>query len=273
MVRPMKNKYSGIVISVVVHVCIILPLMAASFFEQVNLVKVVEIDFSLAVNSSSEGLVSKAEKSVIHKKPGKLKPGRASGRLTAFDEPAKQNSANIPAKEKNESTSVPTIVAALDNQGEIGIRGTPATYADSSGTESFLSDQGGSAGGGGGTGGSSGSGRGMGSVAGGGGDGALEEGKDYNYIRDAVMKNIEYPEYARRMGVEGKTLLSFIVLENGTTSQIKIVKSSGSRFLDDSAKEGVARTVISKKVPYRIVVRLPIAYKLRVSMYERDKNT
>lgn len=93
----------------------------------------------------------------------------------------------------------------------------------------------------------------------------LEEGKDYNYIRHAVMKNIGYPERARKMGFEGKTLLSFMVLENGTTSQIKVEKSSGYRLLDDNAIEGVARTVISQKVFYRVVVRLPITYRLQVS--------
>ncbi|MBU4143280.1 energy transducer TonB, partial [Patescibacteria group bacterium] len=98
-----------------------------------------------------------------------------------------------------------------------------------------------------------------------GGETMLEEGKDYNYIRHAVMKNIGYPERARRMGFEGKTLLSFMVLENGTTSQIKVEKSSGYRLLDDSAIEGVARTVISQKVSYRVVVRLPITYRLQVS--------
>jgi periplasmic protein TonB len=275
MAGSMKKNYLGIAISVIVHVSIVLPLMAASFIEQDRSVKVVEIDFSLTGKASpSGGFAPKAGDSAIEKKPHVRKPGRAL-KSAEPDWHVKQHSAAIPVKEKTESDSVPIIVTASDSQSEVVVRGTPATYSDSSGPEIFLRGQGGSAGGSEGSGGGFGVGRGKGSGTGTGtgGETTLEEGSDYTYIRDAVMKNIEYPEWARRMGFEGKTLLSFVVLENGTTSQIKIVKSSGNRFLDDSAKEGVARTVISKKVPYRVVVRLPIAYKLRVSMYENDKNT
>jgi protein TonB len=98
-----------------------------------------------------------------------------------------------------------------------------------------------------------------------GGETLLSGGKDYNYIRDEVLKNIRYPIQARRMGFEGKAVISFIVLENGLTSEITVVKSSGHWILDESAREGIAKTVISKKVPYRIVVRLPVVYALRSS--------
>jgi periplasmic protein TonB len=274
MDRSMKKNYLGIAISILVHVSIILPLVVTSFVEQDRPpVKVVEIDFSLMGKSSaSEGYAQRAEKNTIEKKPWITKSGRAL-KPTGPDRPIKQNPSFVPVKEKTESTSVPTIVTASDKQGEMVVHGTPATYANSSGQEIFLHDQNGYGGGEERAGEGFGAGRGKGIGTGSGGETALEEGKDYNYIRDAVMKNIEYPEWARRMGFEGKTLLSFIVLENGTTSQIRIVNSSGNRLLDDSAKEGVARTVISKKVPYRVVVRLPIAYKLHVSKHERDKKT
>jgi len=166
--------------------------------------------------------------------------------------------ASDPAKEQVEPSPVPTIVTASDAQGEMVVHGTPATYAGSSGSGNSLLGHGRSAGE---SEGAEGGGRDIGKS----GEIMLEEGKDYNYIRHAVMKNIGYPERARRMGFEGKTLLSFMVLENGTTSQIKVEKSSGYRLLDDSAIEGVARTVISQKVSYRIVVRLPITYRLQVS--------
>ena len=95
------------------------------------------------------------------------------------------------------------------------------------------------------------------------GGGGIQGGSDYYYIRETVMKNIKYPERARRMGQEGRVVLSFIVLENGATSEVKVVNGSGYRLLDESAKEGVMKTTIYKKVPYRIVVTLPIAYKLQ----------
>ena len=77
------------------------------------------------------------------------------------------------------------------------------------------------------------------------------------------MKNVKYPERARRLGFEGKVLLSFIVLENGTTKEIKVIKSSGHRLLDESAKEAVAVTRITRKTPHRVVVSLPIMFRLQ----------
>lgn len=91
----------------------------------------------------------------------------------------------------------------------------------------------------------------------------IKGGSDYYYIRDMVMKNIKYPERARRMGAEGTVLLSFIVLESGVTREVKVIDGSGFRLLDESAKEGVEKTVIQKKVPYRVMVTLPITYRLQ----------
>jgi protein TonB len=76
------------------------------------------------------------------------------------------------------------------------------------------------------------------------------------------MRNITYPERARRMGWEGKVLLSFVVLENGTVEGLKIVNSSGFRALDESAKEAVLRTRFLQRIPYKMVVLLPVEYRL-----------
>lgn len=92
---------------------------------------------------------------------------------------------------------------------------------------------------------------------------ALQGGSDYYYIRDTVMKNIRYPEGARRMGLEGKVVLSFIVLENGSTREVRVINGSGFKVLDENAKEVVERTVMHKKMPHRVVVTLPITYRLK----------
>lgn len=274
----MRETYLGTAISILVHSCVILLLAAASFAVQDRPVKVVEIDFSLVMDPA-KGSPPKVGKEIIEKKPRILKGETMPKRIVEPYRFIKQNPETVPAKvqveplpvstiatasspdlmkEQVEPSPVPTVVTASDAQGEMVVHGTPATYAGSSGSGRSLQGHGGSAGG---TEGAEDGGRDISK----GGEIMLEEGKDYNYIRHAVMKNIGYPERARRMGFEGKTLLSFMVLENGTTSQIKVEKSSGYRLLDDSAIEGVARTVISQKVTYRVVVRLPITYRLQVS--------
>lgn len=298
----MRENYLGAAISILVHSCVILLLAAASFAVQDRPVKVLEIDFSL-MKDSAKGSPPKVGKEIIEKKPRILKHETTPKRIVEPYRFVKQNPETVPAKvqveplpvstiatasspdlmkEQVEPSPVLTVVTTSDAQGEMVVHGTPATYAGSSGVTASdaqgekvthgtpatyagssgsgrsLQAHGGSAGG---TEGAEGGGRNIGK----GGETMLEEGKDCNYIRHAVMKNIGYPERARRMGFEGKTLLSFMVLENGTTSQIKVEKSSGYRLLDDNAIEGVARTVISQKVSYRVVVRLPITYRLQVS--------
>lgn len=91
----------------------------------------------------------------------------------------------------------------------------------------------------------------------------IGEAKDFGIIRDAIIRNVRYPERARRMGFEGKVLLSFVVLEDGSTAQIKVVASSGHDLLDEEAKRVVARTKIIKRAPYRRFVLLPVIYSLK----------
>lgn len=46
----------------------------------------------------------------------------------------------------------------------------------------------------------------------------------YKYMK----KNIKYPRQARRMGIEGKVFLSFVVNEDGSISDIQVVKGIGA---------------------------------------------
>lgn len=110
--------------------------------------------------------------------------------------------------------------------------------------------------------------KGMPGAVGGGWGGTLDYGRggaaerSFAFIRENIMRNITYPERARRMGWEGKVLLSFVVLENGTVEALKIVNSSGIRALDENAKEAVLKTRFSQRIPYRMAVVLPVEYRL-----------
>jgi TonB family protein len=92
--------------------------------------------------------------------------------------------------------------------------------------------------------------------------GIPEGGRDFSAIRNAVVKNVHYPERARRMGLEGKVTISFVVLEDGSTAQIRVVQGSGFGVLDEEAKRAVARTRIIARVPYGSLVLLPVQYSL-----------
>jgi TonB family protein len=89
--------------------------------------------------------------------------------------------------------------------------------------------------------------------------------RDFAFIRDTILKRIKdkYPDRARRMGWEGKVLLSFVVLENGSIQNVKIINSSGFRILDDSARDVIEKTTFTQKIPYSRPVHLPVEYKLQ----------
>lgn len=85
----------------------------------------------------------------------------------------------------------------------------------------------------------------------------------FGYIRDTIMKNLSYPSSARRMGWEGKVLVSFIINNDGFVSDIKIVESSGFGVLDRNAVETVKKSSPFPKPPVRAVLIMPVVYKLR----------
>ncbi|HOW53976.1 MAG TPA: energy transducer TonB [Syntrophorhabdaceae bacterium] len=94
------------------------------------------------------------------------------------------------------------------------------------------------------------------------GPGGVDE-RNFSFIRDRIIQNIIYPERARRMGWEGRVTLSFTVNENGSIGDIKIINSSGFPVLDENARDAVAKTNFKRKVPVRLVVLLPVEYRLR----------
>lgn len=93
------------------------------------------------------------------------------------------------------------------------------------------------------------------------GSGGANE-KTFYYIREGILKNVRYPETARRKGLEGKILLSFVVTENGTTCDVKVINGSGFRDLDNSAQDAIRKTTFTQKIPYKLFVTLPIEFRL-----------
>jgi protein TonB len=279
----MREDYFGAAVSVATHLCFILPLMFVSVAVPNNPVKTVEIDLSFintcfAAKGSSEGTPAKAVKRTLHKSEkdpearktpvaAVVKPNRhdrqASKKVAILQQAEPSPAPPVfttpePAKEQTVLIAPEPVLSVSDIQSDAGEAETFQTFAEQTAEGgSSLALNGSTVG----TGDTQ-----DGVAAAGEGDEIMfAEGEDYGYIRRAVMKNIGYPERARRMGYEGRTLLSFVVQEDGTTTQIKVLKSSGFRLLDDSAKEGVARTVIPRDVPRKVAVHLPITYALRDS--------
>jgi protein TonB len=84
----------------------------------------------------------------------------------------------------------------------------------------------------------------------------------FAYIRDLITKNLSYPPTARRMGCEGKVVVSFVVNEDGHVSDIKVIEGSGFGILDKNAVETIKKASPFPKPPVRAELVMPIVYKI-----------
>ncbi len=82
------------------------------------------------------------------------------------------------------------------------------------------------------------------------------------YIKDDIQRSINYPKMARRMGWEGRVVLSFIICKNGEVTDIKVVKSSGYAILDKNAVSTIKQSAPFPKPPVRAELTVPISYRL-----------
>lgn len=85
---------------------------------------------------------------------------------------------------------------------------------------------------------------------------------NYAYIKDKIQKNISYPLMARKMGMEGKVIISFIVRESGEAEEIKILKSSGFSLLDKNVIETIKKILPFPAPPVRAELIVPVTYRL-----------
>lgn len=81
-----------------------------------------------------------------------------------------------------------------------------------------------------------------------------------------VGKNLKYPAQARRMGIEGKVFVHFIVDKDGSLSDIKVVKGIGAgcdeeveRIIHKSPKWNPGK---QRGNPVRVRMMMPITFRL-----------
>ncbi|MEW6586951.1 MAG: energy transducer TonB [Nitrospirota bacterium] len=86
--------------------------------------------------------------------------------------------------------------------------------------------------------------------------------KNFFYIRDMIQKKITYPALAKRMGWEGKVIVSFLISARGEAMDIIVSKSSGHKVLDDNAADAVRNASPFPKPPAKAQIIIPILYSL-----------
>jgi protein TonB len=153
--------------------------------------------------------------------------------------------------------------------------------SESAGFEAARSGMGGGSGGGYGTGEGmgvgSGSGTGSGSGAGSGAGTSRGPGGDHDesvalknkylrehfvYIRDLIVKHLDYPPIAKKLGWHGAVTVSFIILETGQVENIKILQRSGHEILDENVVATVRKVQPFPRPPVKAEIIIPVTYRL-----------
>lgn len=85
----------------------------------------------------------------------------------------------------------------------------------------------------------------------------------FNYIRDLIIKRLEYPPVARRMEWSGKVVLAFVVSEDGGVHSVRVKESSGYAVLDNSAMDTVKRVAPFPRPPVAAEIVMPVHFRLQ----------
>ena len=85
---------------------------------------------------------------------------------------------------------------------------------------------------------------------------------DFAWIRDAIQHAIAYPATARRMGWEGKVVVAFQILPDGSVRDVRVVQGSGHAALDRGAIDAVRNASPFHRSPVEAEVITPVIYRL-----------
>jgi protein TonB len=85
---------------------------------------------------------------------------------------------------------------------------------------------------------------------------------DFAWIRDAIQHAITYPATARRMGWEGKVVVAFHLLPDGSVRDVRVMQGSGHAALDRGAIDAVRNASPFPRSPVEAEVITPVVYRL-----------
>jgi TonB family protein len=84
-------------------------------------------------------------------------------------------------------------------------------------------------------------------------------------VRRAIDYNWEYPELALLYGLQGKLIVEFTILANGTIEFLTVVRSSGSTLLDEEALRAIRAAAPFPRIPptvsaHRLLISASMEY-------------
>lgn len=93
------------------------------------------------------------------------------------------------------------------------------------------------------------------------------QGQDWSTFPAWVAKNVEYPEWARREGIQGRVILRFVIEKDGSLSNIEVL-SSPNKQLSDAAVAVLKKSPKwtpgqQLRKPVRVMFEVPVDFRLR----------
>ncbi len=83
----------------------------------------------------------------------------------------------------------------------------------------------------------------------------------------AIQRNLEYPEIARKAGVEGRVIVQCVIDEKGNVIRTQVVKSLGNNGCDEAAVAAIKKTkwkpAMQRDKPVKVQVSIPVVFRLK----------
>jgi len=84
----------------------------------------------------------------------------------------------------------------------------------------------------------------------------------FAFIRDKILKHVNYPVSARRRGWQGKVVISFIISSSGSIKEARVTQGSGYTILDQSTLAALKESAPFPRPPLEAQIVLPVVYRL-----------
>ena len=84
----------------------------------------------------------------------------------------------------------------------------------------------------------------------------------FAYIMRIIQSRMVYPPKARREGLSGKARVSFVVLESGQVSDIKLLHSTGYEILDANLVKTIKEAAPFPRPPIKAELQMMLSYRL-----------
>ncbi len=244
--------------ALVLHICVLLvAIVFGSAFQKRS--ELLVVDLTAELPGGGKGGLNTGGGSPARDHPkGSARPAakpenaskKAMTSLSVKRNPVDNTARDIKDQERSSPDKSASEIAANASSVGTGEGGSGGGYGSSS-----------SAGSGGGTGGGTGRGTGTGR----GSDSSLRMQylkEHFSQIRDLIMKHLSYPQMAKKNGWKGRVIVAFIIRENGTVENPRVVRSSGYDILDSNVVKTILDVQPFPKPPIRAELVIPIVYKL-----------